>query len=192
MGTFGYAAPDYVQTGHLTTKSDVWSFGVVLYEILTARRSIERNRPRNEQKLLEWVRRHQPESEQFAAIMDARLQGRYPMRGATEVARLANGCLAKHAKDRPTMREVVEGLRQATRHTEMDGVVVAVGAAAECQGSPPRAPGAEDASAVAVAAQARKRRMLHLAALGGAAADAHARRRLMLMRAAATAAAAPT
>ena len=68
MGTFGYAAPDYVQTGHLTTKSDVWSFGVVLYEILTARRSIERNRPRNEQKLLEWVRRHPPESEQFGAI----------------------------------------------------------------------------------------------------------------------------
>jgi len=195
MGTFGYAAPDYVQTGHLTTKSDVWSFGVVLYEILTARRSIERNRPRNEQKLLEWVRRHPPESEQFGAIMDARLQGRYPMRGATEVARLANGCLAKHARDRPTMRDVVEGLRQAMRHTEMDGVVV-VGAAAECQGSPPQeeapgAPGAEDASAVAVAAEARKRRMLHLAALGGAA-DAHARRRLMLMRAAATAAAVPT
>ncbi|CAD6260132.1 unnamed protein product [Miscanthus lutarioriparius] len=196
MGTFGYAAPDYVQTGHLTTKSDVWSFGVVLYEILTARRSIERSRPRNEQKLLEWVRRHPPESEQFGAIMDARLQGRYPMRGATEVARLANACLAKHARDRPTMRDVVEGLRQATRHTEMDGVVVVVGAAAaECQGSPPRAEaplGAEDAGAVAVAAEARKRRMLHLAALGGAAAAAHARRRLMLMRAAATAAAAPT
>ncbi|EES12581.1 probable serine/threonine-protein kinase PBL19 [Sorghum bicolor] len=201
MGTFGYAAPDYVQTGHLTTKSDVWSFGVVLYEILTARRSIERNRPRNEQKLLDWVRRHPPGSEQFGAIMDARLQGRYPMRGATEVARLASGCLAKHGRDRPTMREVVEGLRQATRHTEMDGVVVVVGAAAaaECQRSPPRAeeeeaPGAEDASAVAVAvaAEARKRRMLHLAALGGAAADAHARRRLMLMRAATTAAAAPT
>ncbi|KAK3144100.1 hypothetical protein QOZ80_4AG0308810 [Eleusine coracana subsp. coracana] len=130
MGTFGYAAPDYVKTGHLTTKSDVWSFGVVLYEILTARRSIERNRPRNEQKLLDWVRRHPPESEQFGEIMDARLQGRYPMRGARGVAMLANACLAKHAKDRPTMREVVERLRQEMRHTEMDGVVGAV----ECRG----------------------------------------------------------
>ncbi|OAY79475.1 putative receptor-like protein kinase [Ananas comosus] len=35
MGTYGYAAPDYVETGHLTVKSDVFSFGVVLYEILT-------------------------------------------------------------------------------------------------------------------------------------------------------------
>lgn len=194
MGTFGYAAPDYVRTGHLTTKSDVWSFGVVLYEILTARRSIERNRPKNEQKLLDWVRRHPPESDQLGQIMDPRLQGRYPTRGAAEVARLANGCLAKLGRNRPTMREVVEGLRRAMRHTEMDGfVVVVAGAAAECQGSPPRAeedapgtPGAEDASAVAVAAEARKRRMLHLAAIGNAA-DAHARRRLMLMTAAAAA-----
>ncbi|ONM15310.1 probable serine/threonine-protein kinase PBL19 [Zea mays] len=193
MGTFGYAAPDYVRTGHLTTKSDVWSFGVVLYEILTARRSIERNRPKNEQKLLDWVRRHPPESDQLGQIMDPRLQGRYPTRGAAEVARLANGCLAKLGSNRPTMREVVEGLRRAMRHTEMDGFVVVAGAATEYQGSPPRAeeeapgtPGAEDASAVAMAAEARKRRMLHLAALGNAA-DAHARRRLMLMTAAAAA-----
>jgi serine/threonine protein kinase len=48
MGTFALSV-------HLTAKSDVWSFGMVLYEILTGRRSIEKNRPSNEQKLLEWV-----------------------------------------------------------------------------------------------------------------------------------------
>ncbi|CAN1272301.1 Serine/threonine-protein kinase PCRK1 [Linum perenne] len=32
VGTVGYPAPEYVQTGRLTTKSDVWSFGVVLYD----------------------------------------------------------------------------------------------------------------------------------------------------------------
>ncbi|CAL5069157.1 unnamed protein product [Urochloa decumbens] len=193
MGTFGYAAPDYVQTGHLTTKSDVWSFGVVLYEILTGRRAIERNRPRSEQKLLDWVRRHPAGSDRFGDIVDARLEGRYPARGAGEVAALADGCLAKHARDRPGMREVVERLRQAMQHTEMDGGAVG------CRGSPPRlqeeevgTPEAEEeARAVAAEAEARAaRRMLHLAALGDAA-DAHARRRLMLMRAAA-AAAAPT
>ncbi|CAN6229055.1 unnamed protein product [Urochloa humidicola] len=195
MGTFGYAAPDYVKTGHLTTKSDVWSFGVVLYEILTGRRSIERNRPRGEQKLLDWVRRHPAGSDRFGDIVDARLEGRYPARGAAEVAELADGCLAKHARDRPAMREVVERLRQVMRHTEMDGAVVA------CRSSPPSqeeeeeamgTPGAEEEERdVAAAVEARAaRRMLHLAALGGEA-DAHARRRLMLMRAAA-AAAAPT
>ncbi|KAK6162715.1 hypothetical protein DH2020_002556 [Rehmannia glutinosa] len=45
VGTYGYAAPDYIETGHLTSKSDVWSFGVVLYEILTGRRSLEKDRP---------------------------------------------------------------------------------------------------------------------------------------------------
>ena len=34
VGTIGYAAPEYVQTGKLTAKSDVWSFGVVLYELI--------------------------------------------------------------------------------------------------------------------------------------------------------------
>ncbi|CAM0903542.1 unnamed protein product [Alopecurus aequalis] len=173
MGTYGYAAPDYVQTGHLTTKSDVWSFGVVLYEILTARRSVEKKRPKNEQKLLEWVRRHPAESEQFSEIIDARLEGRYSMRGAREIAKLADDCLAKYAKDRPTMVEVVERLNQAMQHKEMDGHHVCAVLQA------PMTPVLEDASVVSA-----RRRMLHLSALGENA-NAHARRRLMFIRAAA-------
>jgi hypothetical protein len=46
---------------------------LVLYEILAARRSIERNRPRNEQKLLDRVRRHSAGSRRFGEIIDARL-----------------------------------------------------------------------------------------------------------------------
>ncbi|KAL6652303.1 hypothetical protein ACP70R_011228 [Stipagrostis hirtigluma subsp. patula] len=186
MGTFGYAAPDYVQTGHLTTKSDVWSFGVVLYEILTARRSIERNRPRSEQKLLEWVRRHPAGSTRFGEIMDARLEGRYPARGAREIAELASRCVAKHARDRPTMREVVEGLRQAMRHTEMDGGAADHAPEPAGQEEAPWMPGGEEDEGAAAAKAAARRRMLHLAALAEAA-DVHARRRLMLMRAAAAA-----
>lgn len=113
MGTLGYAAPDYLETGHLTTKSDVWSFGVVLYEILTGRRSVERNRPKSEQKLLEWVRQYPVESKQFRKIIDARLEGNYSKQGTTKIAKLANSCLAKQRRDRPTMREVVESLKQA-------------------------------------------------------------------------------
>ncbi|CAN6206684.1 unnamed protein product [Urochloa humidicola] len=112
VGTHGYAAPDYIETGHLTAKSDVWSFGVVLYEILTGRRSLERSRPAEEQKLLAWVRRHPPESAGFRAIMDPRLGGRYPLAAARDVARLADRCLGKNPKERPAMRDVVEELER--------------------------------------------------------------------------------
>jgi serine/threonine protein kinase len=181
MGTYGYAAPDYIQTGHLTTKSDVWSFGVVLYEILTARRSVEKKRPKNEQKLLEWVKRHPAESEQFSEIIDPRIEGRYSMRGAKEISELANSCLAKYAKDRPTMVEVVERLKKAMQHKELDGHDVCEMEESSLVQEAPTAPVMEDAAVVSA-----RRRMLHLAALGENA-NARARRRLMLIRAAAAA-----
>ncbi|BAS80051.1 Os02g0650500, partial [Oryza sativa Japonica Group] len=87
-------------------------------------------------------------------------------------------CLAKHAKDRPTMREVVESIKQVMQHNELDGDVEASG-----ESSPPHeVPGKPTADDVAVAAA--RRRMLHLAALGENANNI-ARRRFMLMRAAA-------
>ncbi|AQK67166.1 putative receptor-like protein kinase [Zea mays] len=115
VGTHGYAAPDYIETGHLTVKSDVWSFGVVLYEILTGRRSLERSRPAEEQKLLGWVRQHPPDGAGFRAIMDPRLGGRYPLAAAREVARLADRCLGKNPKERPAMRDVVEVLERVVQ-----------------------------------------------------------------------------
>ncbi|XP_008799403.1 probable serine/threonine-protein kinase PBL19 [Phoenix dactylifera] len=113
VGTQGYAAPDYIETGHLTIESDVWSFGVVLYEILTGRRTLDRNRPPNEQKLLDWVRQFPRDSWKFSVIMDPRLRNQYSLRAAREVAKLADSCLVKNRKDRPKMHEIVESLKQA-------------------------------------------------------------------------------
>lgn len=55
MGTYGYCAPEYANTGKLTTKSDIYSFGVVLLEIITGMRSIDNNRPTSRRNLVTWV-----------------------------------------------------------------------------------------------------------------------------------------
>ncbi|KAI3423652.1 Protein kinase domain-containing protein [Psidium guajava] len=110
VGTIGYAAPEYVHTGRLTAKSDVWSFGVVLYELITGRRAVERNLPRSEQKLLDWVRPYVSDSKKFSLILDPRLEGQYCIKSAQKLASLANKCLMKQPKSRPKMSDVVEML----------------------------------------------------------------------------------
>ncbi|XP_022736968.1 probable serine/threonine-protein kinase PBL19 [Durio zibethinus] len=118
VGTYGYAAPEYVETGHLTIQSDIWTFGVVLYEILTGRRAVDRNRPTLEQKLLDWVKQFPPDSKRFSMIIDPGLRNNYSFSAAQKVGKLATSCLNKNAKERPTMSQVVESLKQAIQESE--------------------------------------------------------------------------
>ena len=55
MGTYGYCAPEYQRTGQLTLKSDIYSFGVVLLELITGRRVIDPTKPNGKQNLITWV-----------------------------------------------------------------------------------------------------------------------------------------
>ncbi|KAG8060778.1 hypothetical protein GUJ93_ZPchr0002g23786 [Zizania palustris] len=106
VGTLGYAAPEYMQTGRLTAKSDVWGYGVLLYELITGRRPIDRNRPKGEQKLLDWVKPYISDVKRFPIIIDPRLEGHYNLRSMTKLARVANRCLVRLPKSRPKMSEV--------------------------------------------------------------------------------------
>ncbi|KAL3525950.1 hypothetical protein ACH5RR_014322 [Cinchona calisaya] len=108
MGTYGYAAPEYVMTGHLTSKSDVYSFGVVLLEMLTGRRSMDKTRPIGEHNLVEWARPFLRERRRFYRLMDPRLEGQFSIRGAQKAVQLAAHCLTRDAKARPLMSEVVD------------------------------------------------------------------------------------
>ncbi|KAK7381866.1 hypothetical protein VNO80_00415 [Phaseolus coccineus] len=110
MGTQGYAAPEYIMTGHLTTMSDVYSFGVVLLELLTGKKSVDKKRPSREQDLVEWARPLLKDSYKLERIMDPRLEDQYSPEGAKRFAALAYQCLSHHAKGRPTMRTVVRTL----------------------------------------------------------------------------------
>ncbi|CAN1275302.1 Probable serine/threonine-protein kinase PBL9 [Linum perenne] len=112
MGTYGYAAPEYLATGHLTAKSDIYSFGVVLLEILSGRRAIDKNRPSGQHNLVEWARPYLINKRRVLRVMDARLEGQYLLPRAQKVANLALQCLAMEPRFRPTMDEVVTVLEQ--------------------------------------------------------------------------------
>ncbi|PWZ30420.1 putative serine/threonine-protein kinase PIX7 [Zea mays] len=111
MGTYGYAAPEYVMTGHLTSKSDVYSFGVVLLEMMTGRRSMDKNRPNGEHNLVEWARPYLGERRRFYKLVDPRLDGNFSIKGAQKTAQLAHACLSRDPKARPLMSQVVEVLK---------------------------------------------------------------------------------
>ncbi|KAJ0872177.1 putative protein kinase RLK-Pelle-RLCK-VIIa-2 family [Helianthus annuus] len=110
-GTVKYAAPEYIETGRVSSKSDVWSYGVFLYELITGRRPLDGNRPQNEQKLLEWVKIYL-DTKRFTLIIDSRLKGKYSLDSAQKLSLIANCCLSRDPKSRPTMSEVLEMVNQ--------------------------------------------------------------------------------
>ncbi|GKC16528.1 probable serine/threonine-protein kinase PBL19 [Tanacetum coccineum] len=103
VGTLGYAAPEYLTEGHLTSKSDVWSYGVFLYELITGRRPLDRKK----QRLIEWVN-----SKEFISIIDSKLEDDYSLNSAEKLANIANCCLIRDPKSRPKMSEVLEMVNQ--------------------------------------------------------------------------------
>ncbi|XP_071703648.1 serine/threonine-protein kinase PBL34-like [Rutidosis leptorrhynchoides] len=119
MGTYGYAAPEYVMTGHLTSKSDVYSFGVVLLEMITGRRSMDKNRPNGEHNLVEWARPYLLERRRLYQLIDPLLEGRFSVRGAQKAAQLATLCLNRDPKARPLMSDVYEALKPLVNLKDM-------------------------------------------------------------------------
>ncbi|KAL7588352.1 hypothetical protein Lser_V15G41147 [Lactuca serriola] len=111
MGTYGYAAPEYLSTGHLTAKSDVYSFGVVLLEILSGKKAIDKNRPTGEHNLVEWAKPCLTNKRRIFRVLDPRLEGQYSLGRALKVASLALQCLSMEPKIRPNMDEVVSTLQ---------------------------------------------------------------------------------
>ncbi|GMI81331.1 PBS1-LIKE 14, RPM1-induced protein kinase [Hibiscus trionum] len=119
MGTHGYAAPEYIMTGHLTAMSDVYSFGVVLLELLTGRRSVDKSRSPREQNLVEWARPMLNDPRKLGRIMDPRLEGQYSETGARKAAALAYQCLSHRPKQRPKMSDVVKTLEPLQDHEDI-------------------------------------------------------------------------
>ncbi|CAN6544808.1 unnamed protein product [Malus baccata var. baccata] len=119
MGTYGYAAPEYVATGHLYVKSDVYGFGVVLIEILTGLRALDTHRPSGKQNLVDWIKPFLSDKRKLKGIMDPQLQGRYPSKAAFRISLLALKCIESEHRNRPSMKDVVEELERIESANEL-------------------------------------------------------------------------
>ncbi|KAL2247345.1 probable serine/threonine-protein kinase PIX13 [Sesamum indicum] len=112
MGTYGYAAPEYVATGHLYVKSDVYGFGVVLLEMLTGLRALDTRRPSGQHNLVDWLKPLLPQRRKLKSYMDARIEGQYSSKAALQASQLTLRCLEGEPRKRPSMKEVVDVLEQ--------------------------------------------------------------------------------
>lgn len=102
----------YYSTGRLTAKSDVYSFGVVLLELLSGRRAVDKSKVGVEQNLVDWAKPYLGDKRKLFRIMDTKLEGQYPQKGAYTAATLALQCLCTEAKVRPRMSDVLATLEQ--------------------------------------------------------------------------------
>ncbi|XP_031487919.1 probable LRR receptor-like serine/threonine-protein kinase At4g29180 [Nymphaea colorata] len=111
-GTAGYLDPEYCYTNKVIEKSDVYGFGVVLFELITGRSAISTNAKGERLPLVQLVR---PELMRgtIKAVIDPRLHGQYDISSMWMVAELAMTCTEEMSVIRSTMTEVVAHLKEA-------------------------------------------------------------------------------
>ncbi|RZC70233.1 hypothetical protein C5167_033352 [Papaver somniferum] len=110
-GTFGYLAPEYAATGRVTTKVDVYSFGVILMELITGRKALDETQPEESMHLVSWFRRMHLSKENFSKAIDPTIDiTEETMVTIKTVSELAGHCCAREPYQRPDMSHIVNTL----------------------------------------------------------------------------------
>ncbi|KAL3358891.1 hypothetical protein AABB24_015800 [Solanum stoloniferum] len=111
-GTFGYLAPEYASTGRVTTKIDVFAFGVILMEILTGRKALDESLPEDRSHLVAWFKKTVVNKEKIVEVLDPTLldPDEETYQSICKVAELAGHCAARESSQRPDMGHVVNVL----------------------------------------------------------------------------------
>ncbi|XP_049403747.1 proline-rich receptor-like protein kinase PERK9 [Solanum stenotomum] len=110
VGTFGYMAPEYASSGKLTEKSDIYSFGVVLLELITGRKPVDTSQPLGDESLVEWARpllSHALEKLEFDQLADPRLERNYVIPEMFQLIEAAAACVRHSAAKRPGMGQIM-------------------------------------------------------------------------------------
>ncbi|MCD9644074.1 mitogen activated protein kinase [Datura stramonium] len=110
-GTFGYLAPEYAVTGRVTTKVDVFSFGVILMELITGRKALDESQPEESMHLVTWFRRMHLNKDTFRKAIDPAIDlSEETLASVSTVAELAGHCSAREPYQRPDMGHAVNVL----------------------------------------------------------------------------------
>ncbi|GAB2256809.1 hypothetical protein Droror1_Dr00022868 [Drosera rotundifolia] len=124
VGTFGYMPPEYAQYGEVSAKVDVYAFGVVLYELISAKEAVVKDSggSASDSKglvgLFEEAMSH-PETDEIRKLVDPRLEDNYPLESVIKMAQLAKACTQENAQLRPSMRSAVVALMTLSSTTEV-------------------------------------------------------------------------
>ncbi|KAH6778258.1 Protein kinase superfamily protein [Perilla frutescens var. hirtella] len=110
MGTYGYCAPEYAMSGKLTLKSDIYSFGVVLLELITGRKAMDFNKKPGDQNLVVWSRPFLKDRKRFMELVDPLLEGQYSAKSVQHAIVITSMCLQEQASNRPAITDVVNAL----------------------------------------------------------------------------------
>lgn len=111
-GTFGYLDPEYYSTRKLTKKSDVYAFGVVLFEMLSGRPAVNTRLEEEQHCLAAWTR-HCIGEGKVDQLVDQNLKEQITPACLKFFVKIAGRCLHKQSRGRPTMADVVKGLELA-------------------------------------------------------------------------------
>uniref|UniRef100_A0A1D1YB20 non-specific serine/threonine protein kinase n=1 Tax=Anthurium amnicola TaxID=1678845 RepID=A0A1D1YB20_9ARAE len=123
VGTFGYMSPEYARYGDVSPKMDVYAFGVVLYELISAKEAVVRpNGSGNESmgliSLFEDALSKPDPRENLHELIDSRLGENYTIDSVYKMAQLARACTEENPHLRPSMRSIVVALMALSSSTE--------------------------------------------------------------------------
>ncbi|XP_039034499.1 lysM domain receptor-like kinase 3 [Hibiscus syriacus] len=123
VGTFGYMPPEYAQYGDVSPKVDVYAFGVVLYELISAREAVVKTNEEVTEStglvaLFEDVLNQPDPREDLQKLVDPRLGDGYPFDAICKMVSLAQACTRENPQLRPSMRSIVVALTILSSSTE--------------------------------------------------------------------------